>query len=64
MPYDNCLTFGGGPMTKAARSLRRRKAKLDSSIARVKRKVKSLTKQLKTQQRMLSKREARRRKLK
>jgi hypothetical protein len=50
--------------TKAARTLRKRKAKLDVSIARVQRKIKSLTRQLRRQASMLSKRKARRAKLK
>ena len=52
------------PQTKAARALRKRRAKLDASIARVQRKVKSLTKQLRKQTSTLSKRKARRAKLK
>jgi hypothetical protein len=50
--------------TKAERTLRRRKAKMDSSIARVQRTVKSLTKKLRVQTSMLNKRKARRAKLK
>ena len=50
--------------TKAARALRKRRAKMDSSIARVQRKVKSLTKMLRKQTSLLNKRKARRAKLK
>jgi hypothetical protein len=50
--------------TKAARALRKRKATMDASIARVQRKVKSLTRMLRKQTSMLNKRKARRAKLK
>jgi hypothetical protein len=50
--------------TKAARALRKRKSKMDASIARVARTVKSLTKKLRVQTSMLNKRKARRAKLK
>jgi hypothetical protein len=50
--------------TSSARSLRIRRAKLDSTIARVKRKIKSLEKKLRTQTGILTKRQARRAKLK
>ncbi len=45
-------------------SLARRKAKADVKIARVKRKIKTLARQLKTQQGMLSKRMKARKKMK
>jgi hypothetical protein len=50
--------------TKAARALRKRKATMDASIARVQRKVKSLTRMLRKQTSTLNKRKARRAKLK
>ena len=49
--------------SKATTRLRRQKAKLDTNIARVKRKIKGLAKQLRTQEGILSKRVARRRKM-
>jgi hypothetical protein len=51
------------PMAKRS-SLARRKAKADVRIARVKRKIKTLARQLKTQQGMLSKRMKARKKMK
>ncbi|HXU88866.1 MAG TPA: hypothetical protein VFQ62_08445 [Methylomirabilota bacterium] len=50
--------------TKAARTLRRRRAKMDVSIARTQRKVKSLTRMLRKQTSMLNKRKAARARLK
>lgn len=50
--------------TRVDRTLRIRKARLDASIARVKRKITSLEKKLRQQSRILSKRKARRTKLK
>ena len=50
--------------TKAARALRRRRAKMDASIARSQRKVRSLTRMLRKQTSMLNKRKARRARLK
>ena len=50
--------------TKAARALQRRRKKLDVSIAKVQRKVKSLAKALRKQTSQLTKRKARRAKLK
>jgi hypothetical protein len=50
--------------TKAARALRRRRAKMDASIARSQRKIKSLTRMLRKQTSTLNKRKARRAKLK
>jgi hypothetical protein len=49
--------------TRAARALKARRAKLDVKIARVKRKIKTLTRQLRTQGRILSKRQAARKKM-
>jgi len=51
------------PMARRS-SLARRKAKLDVRIARVKRKIKTLARQLRTQQGMLSKRLRARKKMK
>jgi hypothetical protein len=50
--------------TRARARLRKRQAKLDARIARVKRKIKSLTKTLRTQNGILSRTQARRKKLK
>jgi hypothetical protein len=50
-------------VTKAARALRKRKAKMDASIAKVQRTIKSLTRKLKKQTSMLGKRKARRAKM-
>ena len=50
--------------TKAARAMRKRRAKMDVSIARVQRKVKSLTRMLRKQTSTLNKRKAARAKLK
>jgi|RhiMetdeSRZDD1v2_1073273.scaffolds.fasta_scaffold66684_5 hypothetical protein len=50
--------------TKAARTLRKRRAKMDVSIARTQRKVKSLTRMLRKQTSMLNKRKAARARLK
>jgi len=50
--------------TKAARTMRKRRAKMDASIARVQRKVKSLTRMLPKQTSMLNKRKARRARMK
>jgi len=50
--------------TKAARTLRKRRAKMDVSIARTQRKVKSLTRVLRKQTSMLNKRKAARARLK
>ena len=50
--------------TKAARALRKRRAKMDASIARVQRKIKSLSRMLRKQTSTLNKRKARRAKLK
>jgi hypothetical protein len=49
--------------TKAARALQKRKTKMDASIAKVQRTIKSLTKKLRKQTSMLSKRKARRAKM-
>jgi len=51
-------------MTNRSRLVRRRKAKLDVKIARVKRKIKSLSRQLRTQQGVLAKRLRARKKIK
>jgi hypothetical protein len=50
--------------TRAARALRKRRAKMDVSIARTQRKVKSLTRMLRKQTSMLNKRKAARARLK
>ena len=49
--------------TKAARALQRRRARLDASIRKVQRTIRSLTKRLRTQTSLLSKRKARRARL-